>query len=55
MNMLMYQEGYEIYCKKCEQFGLEPINFRYYVIQLSHEQLNAYNEHAHVAKGDNLS
>lgn len=53
INMSMYQEGYEVYRKKFEQFGLEPINFRYYVIQLSLEQLNAYNEQAHLMKGSN--
>lgn len=49
----MYREGYEVYLSKCEQFGLEPINFRYYVIQLSQEQLNAYNEQAYTMKGGN--
>ncbi|WP_431030389.1 transcriptional regulator [Lysinibacillus sp. LZ02] len=49
--MTMYQEGYQIYREKCEQFGLEPVNFRYYVIQLSQEQLDAYNEQARVKKG----
>lgn len=49
----MYQEGYEIYRERCEQFELEPINFRYYVMQLSHEQLNAFNEQARIKKGHN--
>ena len=53
INMSMYQDGYEVYRKKCEQFGLEPINFRYYVIQLSLEQLDAYNEQARLSKGSN--
>ena len=53
ITMSMYQEGYEVYRKKCEQFGLDPINFRYYVIQLSLEQLNAYNEQARLTKGSN--
>ena len=44
--MTMYQEGYEVYVKKCEYFGLEPVNFRLYVMQLSKEQLFAYNEQA---------
>lgn len=53
LNMTMYQEGYEVYVKKCEQFGLEPVNFRLYVNQLSKEQLFAYNEQArHSNKGD---
>ena len=53
INMSMYQEGYEVYRKKCEQFELDPINFRYYVIQLSLDQLNAYNEQARLTKGRN--
>lgn len=44
--MTMFQQGYEVYVKKCEQFGLEPVNFRYYVLQLSPEQLEAYNTYA---------
>ena len=51
--MTMYQEGYEVYLEKCEQFGLEPTNFRYYIMQLSHEQLNAFNEQARAKKGRN--
>lgn len=38
-----YREGYEFYCEMCERYGLEPISFRYYIIQLSQEQLSAYN------------
>ena len=44
--MSTYRQGYEVYLKKCEQFGLEPVNFHYYVIQLSQDQLDAYNAHA---------
>lgn len=51
--MTIYQEGYEVYRERCEQFGLEPINFRYYVMQLSHEQLNAFNEQARTKNGSN--
>lgn len=50
--MGMYRDGYEVYVAKCEQFGLEPINFRYYVMQLSQEQLSAYNEQAMSKKGE---
>jgi hypothetical protein len=46
--MSTYRQGYEVYLKKCEQFGLEPVNFRYYIIQLSQDQLDAYNAHATV-------
>ena len=44
--MTMYQQGYEVYVKKCVQFGLEPVHIRLYVMQLSKEQLFAYNEQA---------
>ena len=44
--MMIYQEGYEVYVKKCEHFGLQPVNFRLFVMQLSKEQLFAYNEQA---------
>lgn len=49
--MTMYQEGYKMYLEKCEQYGLEPVNFRYYVMQLSQDQLNAYNEKAQQSRG----
>lgn len=44
--MTNFQQGYEVYVKKCEQFGLEPVNFRYYILQLSPEQLETYNTYA---------
>lgn len=48
--MAHYREGYELYCKKWEQFNLEPINFYYYMNKLSQEQLEFYNEAAHERK-----
>lgn len=48
--MLMYQEGYELYCEMCYKFGLEPINFHYYIQQLTQEQLAAYNDNARLSK-----
>ena len=48
--MAQYREGYELYCKKCEQFNLEPINFHYYINKLSQEQLKYYNEAAYERK-----
>ncbi len=41
-----YREGYETYKKACEKYELEPINFHYYILNLSYEQLHAYNESA---------
>ncbi|MFC5543122.1 MAG: transcriptional regulator [Bacilli bacterium] len=48
--MTTYQEGYEYYVSKCEQFGLEPINFSIFVEHLSQEQLDQFNEHARKTK-----
>ena len=44
--MSKYRDGYEFYCEMCERYGLEPISFRYYVLQLSQQQLSAYNMQA---------
>lgn len=49
--MSTYREGYEYYVSKCLDFGLEPINFYYYVQQLSEEQLEAFNQQAQEMKG----
>ena len=44
--MTDYREGYEFYRKTCEEHGLQPINFHYYLLNLSQEQLDAYNDQA---------
>lgn len=44
--MSNYREGYDFYRKMCEKHGLDPINFNYYILNLSQEQLDAYNEQA---------
>lgn len=41
-----YRTGYEYYKQACEQHGLEPVNFYYFILNLSEEQLDAYNERA---------
>jgi len=46
MRMTDYREGYEFYRQVCEEHGLEPINFHYYILNLSQEQLDAYNKQA---------
>lgn len=48
---MIYQEGYNYYVSKCEQFGLDPINFYSFIQQLSLEQLDAFNEQASQEKG----
>ncbi len=39
-----YRQGYENYKRACEEYGLEPINFHYFILNLSHEQLDAFNK-----------
>lgn len=51
MMMTDYREGYEYYRQACEKHGLEPINFHYYILNLSQEQLDAYNHYAKVSGG----
>lgn len=41
--MTDYRIGYEYYKKACMEYGLEPLNFHYYILNLSQEQLEAYN------------
>ncbi|WP_042472527.1 transcriptional regulator [Bacillus ndiopicus] len=51
--MSMYREGYEHYLEKCEQFGIEPVNFHFYVMQLSQEQLVSFAEQARTVRAGN--
>ena len=37
-------EGYTRYLEKCAQYGLEPVTFRHFVMQLTSEQLQAFNK-----------
>lgn len=48
-----YRNGYEYYKQACEQQGLEPINFHYFILNLSQAQLDAYNECAQRKRGRN--
>ena len=51
IRMTKYREGYDFYRQVCEKHGLEPINFHYYMLNLSQEQLDAYNERAKTLGG----
>lgn len=44
--MSNYKDGYDYYVLKCEEFGVEPINYYYYILNLSQQQLDAFNERA---------
>ena len=48
--MTDYRIGYEYYQNACQEHGLEPLNFHYYILNLSQEQLEAYNTVALVQK-----
>ena len=41
-----YRLAYEYYKHACKEHGLEPINFHYFVLNLSQEQLDNFNEMA---------
>ncbi|WP_332645736.1 transcriptional regulator [Lysinibacillus sp. 54212] len=49
--MTDYRQAYEHYKQACEEHGLEPINFHYFILNLSQEQLDAYNERAQQKRG----
>ncbi|MDI7741798.1 transcriptional regulator [Lysinibacillus fusiformis] len=49
--MMEYQVGYDYYKEACLQYGLEPINFAFYLLSLSKQQLDAYNERAVLKRG----
>ncbi|MFJ7405963.1 MULTISPECIES: transcriptional regulator [unclassified Lysinibacillus] len=49
--MIDYRQGYEFYLQICNKHELEPINFHYYILNLSQEQLDAYNEQAKIIGG----
>lgn len=51
MKMSSYRDGYDYYVMRCMDFELEPINFYYFVQQLSQEQLEVFNEQAKQMKG----
>lgn len=53
--MMDYKIGYEIYKDSCEKFNLVPVNFRYFIINLSQKQLDAFNDHAKVNRGKHES
>lgn len=52
--MTDYRIGYEYYKQVCQQYGLEPVNFHYFILNLSQEQLDAYNERAKEKRGRHI-
>ena len=52
--MVDYNLGYDYYKQACHEYGLEPINFGYFLLSLSKEQLDAYNERAKQKRGYDL-
>ena len=41
--MTDYRIGYEYYKKVCLEHSLQPLNFHYFILNLSQQQLEAYN------------
>lgn len=41
-----YRLGYEYYKEACAKHGLQPINFHYFILNLSEEQLEQFNANA---------
>ena len=39
-----YRQAYEYYKQACKNHGLEPINFHYFILNLSQEQLDTFND-----------
>lgn len=37
-----YRFAYERYTTACDRYGIEPINYHYFMLQLSAEQMTAY-------------
>ena len=52
--MVDYYIGYDYYKKACQEYGLKPINFAFYILSLSKDQLDIYNERAKQNWGHNL-
>ena len=50
-NMNDYRTAYEYYREACQEHDLEPINFHYFILNLSQEQLDAYNKRAEQNRG----
>lgn len=41
--MEKYREGYELYREACKHYGIESLDFHFFVSQLTQDQLNAFN------------
>ncbi|PYF05710.1 transcriptional regulator [Ureibacillus chungkukjangi] len=52
--MVEYNLGYDYYKQACQGYGLEPINFAFYLLSLSKAQLEAYNERTTQKRGNNF-
>ncbi|MGN7479257.1 transcriptional regulator [Solibacillus silvestris] len=46
-----HQIGYEHYKEACEKHHSEPVNFHYYLLNLSEQQLNAFKDYAMLHRG----
>lgn len=42
--MEMYRKAYQCYTIACENYGLEVMNFHYFITHLTEEQLTEYSK-----------
>ena len=49
--MIDYRGGFEYYKEVCERHEIEPVNFHFFIINLSQDQLLAYNDRACQIRG----
>ncbi len=46
--MEMYRRAYQCYTIACENYGMEVMNFHYFVTHLTEEQLTEYSKMNHL-------
>ncbi|MBD3110451.1 hypothetical protein IEO70_19170 [Bacillus sp. AGMB 02131] len=42
--MELYRKAYHCYTTACENYGMEVMDFRYFITHLTEEQLTAYSK-----------
>ncbi|MEK4628755.1 MAG: transcriptional regulator [Solibacillus sp.] len=50
--MTDYRDAYEYYKDACKKHDLEPVNIHYFILNLSQEQLFAYNNYINEKRGN---
>ena len=50
--MTDYRNAYEYYKDACQKHDLDPVNFHYFILNLSQDQLYAYDEYVNEKRGN---